>query len=100
MNNVACKRLGYSRDELLQMTPTDISHDEGSKCGKQLEIRLNEDGNATFETTYLKKDGSKFPVEISALRLTIDGKDLYMAIARDITERKQAEEALKRNNFV
>lgn len=97
VNNVACKRLGYSREELLQMTPADISHDKGFKHNNQLAIRLNKDGNTTFETIYLKKDGSKLPVEISALRLTIDGKDLYMAIARDITERKQAEEALRKS---
>ena len=97
VNNVACKRLGYSRDELLQKTPFDISHDKNFEHNSQLEVRLNKDGNATFQTTYLTKDGTKLPVEVSALRLTIDGKDLYMAIARDIAERKNAEEALRKS---
>ncbi len=97
VNNVACKRLGYSREELLQKTLFDISDGEDIEANSQLKVRLNNDGNATFQTTYLTKDGTKLPVEISALRLTIDGEDLYMAIARDITERKNAEEALRKS---
>ena len=97
VNNVACKRLGYSREELLMMTPFDISDGQDFQYNSQMVIRLSEEGNATFETTYIKKDGSHLPVEVSALRLTIDGKELYMAIARDITERKHAEEALRKS---
>ncbi|EKD35894.1 MAG: hypothetical protein ACD_75C01735G0002 [uncultured bacterium] len=97
VNNVACKRLGYTREELLKLTPFDISDGKDFQYNKQLVVRLSKDGNATFETTYVKKDGTRLPVEISALRLTIDGKELYMAIARDITDRKQAEEALRKS---
>ncbi len=100
VNNVACKRLGYTREELLQKTPFDISSDQDSDHNKQLEIQLNKYGNATFQTTYIKKNGAKFPVEISALHLTIDGKDLYMAIARDITEKKSTEEALQKSEHL
>ncbi len=100
VNNVACNRLGYTREELLQKTPFDISSDKDLKHNSQLELELNKNGNATFQTTYIKKDGTKFPVEISALHLTIDGKDLYMAIARDITERKHAEEALRKSEHL
>ncbi len=89
VNNVACKRLGYTREELLAMTPFDISDGKDVEYNSQLVVRLSSEGNATFETTYVKKDGTRLPVEISALRLTIDGKELYMAIARDITERKK-----------
>lgn len=97
VNNVACKRLGYTREELLTMTPFDISDGKDFEYNSQLVVRLSREGNATFETTYIKKDGTRLPVEVSALRLTIDGKELYMAIARDITERKQAEEALRKS---
>lgn len=100
VNNVACKRLGYTREELLQKTPLDISHEKDFSKNSQLAVRLNKDGNATFQTTYIKKDGTEFPVEVSALRLTIDGKDLYMAIARDITERKSAEDALQKSEHL
>ena len=97
VNNVACKRLGYSREELLAMTPFDISDGRNHAYNSQLITRLSMEGNATFETTYVTKEGALLPVEVSALRLTIDGKELYMAIARDISERKQAEEALRQS---
>jgi PAS domain S-box-containing protein len=89
VNNVACKRLGYTREELLTMTPFDISDSKDFANNSQLVIRLSREGNATFETNYIKKDGTLLPVEVNALRLTIDGKELYMAIARDITETKR-----------
>jgi PAS domain S-box-containing protein len=97
VNNVACKRLGYTREELLTMSPFDISDGKDFEYNSQLISRLCKEGSATYETTYIKKDGTRLPVEVSALRLTIDDKDLYMAIARDITERKQAEKALRKS---
>ncbi len=97
VNNVACKRLGYSREELLGMTPFDISDGSNHEYNNQLITRLSMEGNATFETTYVTRDGALLPVEVSALRLTIEAKALYMAIARDISERKQAEERLRRS---
>ena len=97
VNNVACKRLGYSREELLAMTPFDISDGKNHAYNSQLITRLSKEGSATFETTYVTKEGALLPVEVSALRLTIEGKELYMAIARDISERKQAEQALRQS---
>ncbi len=100
VNNVACKRLGYTREELLQKTPFDISLGKNFTLNSQLAMQLHQEGSATFQTTYIKKDGSHLPVEVSALRLIIDGEDLYMAIARDITDRKCAEEALKKSEHL
>ncbi len=97
VNNVACRRLGYSREELLAMTPQDISAGQDPRASNQLIELLLKNGNATFVTTYRKKDGMPLPVEVNALHLTIAGKDFYMAIARDISERKQAEEALRQS---
>ncbi|TKB25381.1 PAS domain S-box protein [Desulfopila sp. IMCC35006] len=100
VNNVACKRLGYTRKELLQKTPFDISLDDKFLGNIRLEAQFAKEGNATYQTTYIKKDGTKLPVEVSALRLTINGKDIYMAIARDITERQYAEEALRKSEHL
>jgi len=89
VNNVACKQFGYSRDELLRMTPFDLCDDDDFGYIKDMLIHLKKEGNLTYETVYRRKDGSKFPVEISALRLTISNEDLFTFIARDISERKQ-----------
>ena len=97
VNNVACKRLGYTREELLQLTLFDISDGKDTANSQEIIALLGSEGSATFETTFVAKNGRPLPVEVSALRLTIDGKDFYMAIARDITERKQAEEALRKS---
>jgi len=88
VNNVACRQFGYPREELLQMTPFDLSDDDDLKNNKEMLARLKEEGNATYETVYKRKDGTRFPVEISALRLTIADENLFTVIVRDITERK------------
>lgn len=100
VNNVACKRLGFTREEILEKTPYDISHPRDLSRNRQSMTRLLRDGHATFETSYVKKDGGSFPVEVNALRLTIDGSPLYLAIARDITDRKEAEEALRKSEHL
>ncbi len=87
VNNVACKRLGYSREELLEMTPFDISKDNDFQYHEEMILHLQEEGNITYETIFITKNGATFPVEINALRLSISGEDLFMLIARDITER-------------
>jgi len=97
VNNVACKRLGYTRKELLTMTPYDIIDTRNFQDNRELVTSLKRGGNATFETAYVTKNNIKLPIEVSILRLSIDSKDLYMAIARDITERKQADRALRRS---
>ena len=97
VNNIACKRLGYTREELLQMTPKDISDGQNYQYNKEFVLQLHKDGNATFESAYQHKDGTIIPVEVNALRLTVDGKDIYLAIARDITDRKLSEQALKKS---
>jgi len=100
VNNVACKQFGYSREELLHMTPFDLSEDNNFPRIKEMLDRLKKEGNLTYETTYRKKDGSIFPVEISGLRLTISNEDLFTFIARDISERKKVEAALRKSEHL
>ena len=100
VNNVACKQFGYSREELLQMTPFDLSDDSNFCSIKEMLDRLKKEGNLSYETTYRRKDGTKFPVEISGLRLTISNEDLFTFIARDISERKKVEAALRKSEHL
>jgi two-component system CheB/CheR fusion protein len=94
-NREACERLGYSRDEFLQMTPADIdTPDEAIRVRDRLE-QLRHEGHIIFETTHARRDGLAIPVEINAWLIEFDGKPAALAVARDVTERKQAEEALR-----
>jgi PAS domain S-box-containing protein len=88
--------LGYGRDEILAM---DFTRWDGSFSPEELlrVIRSHYENNelVVFETVHVRKDGSRFPVEISGRPLVLDGKPLMFYAARDISERKRAEDALR-----
>ena len=91
VNDQACRSLGYTRDELLQKAAADI--DPGitdSQCRACWE-QLREDRILRFETTHQRKDGTVFPVEITANFMTFDNQEYSCSFALDITERKQTE---------
>jgi PAS domain S-box-containing protein len=94
VNETLCRELGYSREELLGMTGYDINPTITSEVVTSLEAKLRKEGSLSFESLHRRKDGSTYPVEIS---LSFDGLDhpSLLAIARDITERKEVEETLK-----
>lgn len=96
-NRCACEGLGYTRDELVGMPiPTfdpDVTPEKMQWIGEQ----IRSSGHATFDTRHRRKDGSTFPVEIRAGRIDFGGRNLGLAVVRDITERKQAEEALRQS---
>ncbi|NJP05340.1 MAG: PAS domain S-box protein [Chloroflexaceae bacterium] len=90
-NEAASKDLGYSRDELLTMTITDLDFNKTTEqLGAILEM-IREQQVVRFETVHLRKDGSTFPVEVTVYYLTFDGEEFLHAFVRDITARKQAE---------
>ena len=95
VNRQACESLGLSREELIGMHPRefDVGLDEPS-IG-QLAQRAGAGEIITFETRHRRKDGSAFPVEIRTGTFTQGGELFYLALARDISERKLAEETLR-----
>jgi PAS domain S-box-containing protein len=95
VNEKACRSLGYSRSELLSMKVYEIDT-EGSKVPWEQRWRnIKERGSATIESTHRAKDGREIPVEITAYYVEFENRELVCAIARDITERKRIEEALR-----
>lgn len=93
-NERACTNLGYSMEELLEMKSTQIQTRFSDMEGmEQLYRRIEQKGRMIFENYHVRKDGTSFPVEVSA-RYSLHGKDKFItAIVRDITERKQSEQA-------
>ena len=95
VNDVTCARLGYSREELFQMTPADI---DAPECISKIPIILEKllaDKHSVFETVHLTKDGRRIPVEVSNHLFDFTGKPAILSIVRDITERKTSEQQLR-----
>ncbi|HET7215954.1 MAG TPA: PAS domain S-box protein, partial [Terriglobia bacterium] len=92
INQRAVDRLGYSRDELLQLSLPDIFA-EGGPITEALRdfSRSKVPGVLKLEGTKRRKNGSTFPVEISLTSLAPALPDQILSLMHDITERKQAE---------
>jgi PAS domain S-box-containing protein len=94
VNQVACDRLGYSREELLRLGPAAINPPELRPQVAATFERLEQEGHANLETRHVRRDGSSVPVEIYARSLEIDGQRMIISSARDISERLEAESRL------
>jgi two-component system cell cycle sensor histidine kinase/response regulator CckA len=94
-NEEASHILGYSREELISMSIWDINlnliADRWSTHWQSLPNR----GPTTRESSYRTKDGKIFPFEITGDYMKYGDKEYHVVFGRDITERKQAEEALR-----
>lgn len=91
VNKVACKQLGYSKEELLSKKPADIHSETGQKILMNSIPHILEKKHLVTETELVHKNGTIIPVEVSSSFTSFKGKTVFHSIARDITERKQAE---------
>ena len=94
VNRVACERLGYSRDELLRMTPKDIGSPEYALLVAKRTEKLGERGYAIYEAAHTRRDGTAIPTELSSRLIEFKGKPVVLSIARDVTGRVEYEEKL------
>ena len=99
VNEEACRTLGYSNAELLQMSVADIDPDWTADRWDEAWPALREKGAAVIETTHRRKDGSLLPVQVNASHFEYDGKEYNLAIARDVTERERAKLALRESEL-
>nr|AAU83023.1 hypothetical protein sensory transduction histidine kinase [uncultured archaeon GZfos26B2] len=96
VNSAACGLLGYSKEELLKLSNREIDADpRGHEAF--LKVRNGLMKEAVFEVNQWRKDGTLVPVEVSGKSFGIGDRKLFLAIARNITERKSAEEQIKRS---
>lgn len=94
VNTAGVEMLGYTREELLQLSIADVvAKDEIERIPSEME-RFVEGGTIRSDWKFLRKNGSVFPGEICG-KLLPDGR--LQGIVRDMTERKQAEEATRRS---
>jgi PAS domain S-box-containing protein len=97
VNKIACERLGYTREELLSLTPLDINSEKTKQSVVSNAFTIIEKKQAIVETEHVAKNGKIIPVEVNTNVAQFKNKTVFISIARDNTERKRSEESLKKS---
>ena len=97
-NTAACQMNGYTRSELIGQ-PIDILNPNPWSTAERDEYLANirRQGILRYETPHYRKDGTEFPIEVSTSLISLGEHEVLLGIDRDITERKQAEEKLRKS---
>ncbi len=95
VNDQAAKISGYSREDLIGMN---VSAFEASRSDAEMRtlwqsMEFNE--TVTIDATHEHKDGSQYPVEVRVTKLEVDGKPRYLALARDLSERRERQREIE-----
>jgi two-component system, cell cycle sensor histidine kinase and response regulator CckA len=98
VNRRACESLGFTREELIGKTAMVFDNWLTPAQLMRIAERVIAGEEFAFETRHIRKDGSDFPVEINIRPFFHGGRRLGLSLARDITERKQAERALSESH--
>ena len=99
VNQQACDSLGYSKEELLKLSVTDIEQDFNLKTAQHEWVKIQPGKPFTLTGHHMRKDGSIFPVEIRFGCSIWKGEKVYISLARDITQRVQAEKELRESQI-
>ena len=95
VNSMMCERLGYSRAELLTMSVADIDAPESSARLRGRLATIMREGQALFEVTHVRRDGTRIPTEILSRKIDFQGHPAILTVQRDISERVRSEGALR-----
>jgi len=94
VNDTACKKLRYSREELFGKEFSEIFHAPPNGVNETLEPELAENYHSIYEGILVRKDGILLPVEASSHVFTLKDRLVVLSVHRDISERKKAEECI------
>ena len=94
-NPSMCEMLGYSSQELQNLSVSEINLTLDQASYRKLFKSLEEKALKSFESEWVRKDGSKLRIEVNASSLLLNGEQFLCAIARDITERVEARQLLR-----
>ena len=94
LNQRACDSLGYTREEMLDMPVGDVELEFTQEGTGRVWEPMAPGVTLTLEGTHRRKDNATFPVEVRLGKFYSQGRPLFLALARDVTERKRLEEEL------
>jgi len=94
-NDKATQEFGYSKEELLERTIFELHSGTELEHSAQVLAAMKQKDMLTVETKFVRKEGSVFLAEATPCKFTLGSKPIIYVAIRDITERKQAEEALR-----
>lgn len=99
VNQTICELFEYSKDEFckLNLADTHPPDSPAAESGIQAFEHLMQNGQVKFETEFLTKSGKIIDGDVTASEVVIEGETLYLAVFRNITARKHAEQALQQN---
>ncbi len=96
-NEAARTYIGYTTDEISNITVWDISPEFSTERGPEMLAQVKEEGSAVYEVMIRDKYEKLMPVEVTASYLVFEGRELFFTYVKDIRERKETEMALKRS---
>jgi diguanylate cyclase (GGDEF)-like protein/PAS domain S-box-containing protein len=92
VNDAACQRLGYTREELLNMNARTLNPAANLDKVKAFGRHIKREGNTIFEAIHVAKDGTQFPVEVVAKVIAVDGQDYVLSVVRDLREHRRLQQ--------
>ena len=106
-NQAAVDLLGYdNKEELLGLDPAELSPEfqpDGKRSDEEaavvIDLAFAQDGHR-FDWMHLTKEGEELPAEVILTPIKLDGRQVLLTVWHDLTERKKAEEEIKRVNFL
>lgn len=96
VNPADCAMHGYSREEMMALTVSEMVHPDCYNVFEDYKASIEATGFFQGEVKQFRKDGSLIHVEVKGTRIMLDHKKYYLAILRDITERKRTDEELRK----